>query len=179
MRLPLCSILLMIIAKWQKAAAAAAVFTENNDRGYSLYPDYRNLFNQNSGAAQNEYIFTRNFTSSNFQQAPANNLGRRYGAYGGWWASNGPTQNLVDDYDMINGEPAFIWSGNTKTINPASGYDPNHPYWNRDPRLKQDHLMIPLFSMAIFLKCGCHLPALNLGMTPGNKAVIILAAATG
>ena len=122
--------------KWQKAAAAAAVFTENNDRGYTLYSNYRNLFNQNSGAAQNEFIFTRNFTSSNFQQAPPNNLGRRYGAYGGWWASNGPTQNLVDDYDMINGEPPFIWNGNTKTINPASGYDPNHPYWNRDPRFE-------------------------------------------
>ena len=123
-------------AKWQKAAAAAAVFTENNDRGYTLYSNYRNLFNQNSGAAQSEFIFTRNFTSSNFQQAPPNNLGRRYGAYGGWWASNGPTQNLVDDYDMINGEPPFIWNGNTKTINPASGYDPNHPYWNRDPRFE-------------------------------------------
>jgi len=123
-------------AKWKKAADAAAVFTENADRGYTLYPNYRDLFNQNSGASQNEYILTRNFTSSNFQQAPANNLGRRYGAYGGWWASNGPTQNLVDDYDMINGEPAFTWSGNTKTINPASGYDPNHPYWNRDPRFE-------------------------------------------
>ena len=103
-------------AKWQKAADAAAVFTENDDRGYSLYPDYGNLFNQNSGAAQNEFIFTRNFTSTNFHQAPANNLGRRYGAYGGWWASNGPAQNLVDDYDMINGEPAFTWTGNTKLL---------------------------------------------------------------
>ena len=123
-------------AKWQKAAAAAAVFTENGDRGYSLYPNYGNLFNQNSGAAQNEYILTRNFTSANFQQAPAHNLGRRYGAYGGWWASNGPSQNLVDDYDMINGEPAFTWSGNTKTVNPASNYDPNNPYLNRDPRFE-------------------------------------------
>lgn len=122
--------------KWQKAAAAAAVFTENGDRGFTLYQNYRDLFNQNSGAPQSEYIFTRNFTASTFQQAPANNLGRRYGAYGGWWASNGPTQNLVDDYDMINGEPAFTWSGDTKTINPASGYDPNHPYSNRDPRFE-------------------------------------------
>lgn len=123
-------------AKWQKAADAAAVFTQNNDRGYTLYPNYGELFNRNSGAPQNEYIFARNFTSSNFQQAPPNNLGRRYGAYGGWWASNGPTQNLVDDYDMVNGQPAFLWSGNTKTVNPASGYDPNHPYLNRDPRFE-------------------------------------------
>ncbi|HEY5368068.1 MAG TPA: RagB/SusD family nutrient uptake outer membrane protein [Hanamia sp.] len=124
------------MAKWQKAADAAAVFTEHGDRGYSLYPDYRSLFNQNSGAAENEYIFSRQFTTSNAQEAPPNNLGRRYGAYGGWWASNGPSQNLVDDYDMKNGEPAFTWSGNTKTINPASGYDPTHPFYNRDPRFE-------------------------------------------
>jgi hypothetical protein len=42
----------------------------------------------------------------------------------------------VDDYDMINGEPAFTWSGNTKTVNLTSGYDPAHPYWNRDPRFE-------------------------------------------
>src|SRR5690606_28318487 len=81
--------------KWQAAADAAAIFTEHGDRGYSLYPDYQKLFNQPSGAAQNEYIFCRNFTTSNGQEAPPNNLGRRYGAYGGWWASNGPSQNLV------------------------------------------------------------------------------------
>ena len=121
-------------AKWQKAADAAAVFVDNADRGYALYPDYGKLFNQPSGASQNEFIFARNFTTTNGHQAPMHNLGRRYGAYGGWWASNGPAQNLVDDYDMVNGEPAFTWSGNTQTVNAASNYDPAHPYWNRDPR---------------------------------------------
>jgi len=123
-------------AKWQKAADAAAVFINNGDRGYTLYPDYAKLFNQPSAAHQNEYIFARNFNSANGHQAPMHNLGRRYGAYGGWWASNGPSQNLVDDYDMTNGEPAFTWNGNTQTINPASGYDPNNPYANRDPRFE-------------------------------------------
>jgi starch-binding outer membrane protein, SusD/RagB family len=121
-------------AKWQKAADAAAVFTLNGDRGYSLFSDYKTLFNSNSGFAQNEVIFSRNFTTATSHGAPPNNLGRRYGAYGGWWASNGPSQNLVDDYDMTNGEPAFTWNGNTKTINPASGYNPGRPYYNRDPR---------------------------------------------
>ena len=122
-------------AKWQKAADAAAVFTEHGDRGYSLYPDYQKLFNQPSGASQNEFIFTRNFTTTNGHQAPMHNLGRRYGAYGGWWASNGPSQNLVDDYDMkTTGQPAFTWNGNTKSVNPTSGYDPNQPYKDRDPR---------------------------------------------
>ena len=123
-------------ARWQKAADAAAVFTLNNDRGYSLFSDYKTLFNSNSGLAQNEVIFSRNFTTATSHAAPPNNLGRRYGAYGGWWASNGPSQNFVDDYDMINGEPAFIWNGNTKTVNPASGYNPARPYFNRDPRFE-------------------------------------------
>ena len=117
--------------KWQKAADAAEALLSS---GYSLYPDYSKLFNQPSGTANSELIFARTFSSTNYQSEPMNNLGRRYGAYGGWWASNGPSQNLVDAYDMTNGEPAFIWNNGVETVNPASGYDPQHPYWNRDPR---------------------------------------------
>lgn len=117
--------------KWQKASDAAQALL---NRGYLLYADYRKLFTLQSGAAQDEIIFCRNFTTANGHQAPMNNLSRRYGAYGGWWASNGPSQNLVDDYDMLNGEPAFTWQGNVQTINPASGYDPSRPYQSRDPR---------------------------------------------
>ncbi|MEK6481394.1 RagB/SusD family nutrient uptake outer membrane protein [Catalinimonas sp. 4WD22] len=114
--------------KWQKAADAAEALL---NRGYELHPDYTTLFNQTSGSDNSELIFVRNFSVSNAHSAPMDNLNRRYGAYGGWWASNGPSQNLVDDYDMINGEPAFLTDG---TINPASGYDPQNPYANRDPR---------------------------------------------
>ena len=117
--------------KWQKAADAAEALL---NRGYSLYPDYRKLFILPSGAPEDEYIFCRNFTTTNGHQAPMHNLGRRYGAYGGWWASNGPSQNLVDDYDMINGEQPFVTTNGVQSVNPASGYDPAHPYWNRDPR---------------------------------------------
>ncbi|HEX6926728.1 MAG TPA: RagB/SusD family nutrient uptake outer membrane protein [Longimicrobiaceae bacterium] len=119
--------------KWQRAADAAEALL---DRGYSLHPDYRELFILPSGAPQNEYIFTRNFTPTNGHQAPMHNLPRRYGAYGGWWASNGPSQNLVDDYDMINGEPPFIGPYGSRSINPASQYDPDNPYANRDPRFE-------------------------------------------
>jgi starch-binding outer membrane protein, SusD/RagB family len=118
-------------SKWQKAADAAEALLNS---GYSLHPNYSSLFNQPSGTANNEMIFVRSFSTTNSHQAPMHNLSRRYGAYGGWWASNGPSQNLVDDYDMINGEPAFIYPGGVKTVNPASGYDPNNPYANRDPR---------------------------------------------
>jgi len=119
-------------SKWQKAADAALALI--NADNYELEPDYRKLFLTLSGDRNKELIFVRNFSSTNFHQAPMHNLSRRYGSYGGWWASNGPSQNLVDDYDMINGEPAFIYPGGVKTVNTASGYDPNHPYWNRDPR---------------------------------------------
>ncbi len=120
-------------AKWQAAADAAAALL---NAGYSLYPDYRTEFNLLSGQANSELIFAREFTTTNGHETPANNLGRRYGAYGGWWASNGPSQNLVDDYDMTNGEPPFIYPGGVKTANPLSGYDPQHPYTNRDPRFE-------------------------------------------
>jgi hypothetical protein len=43
----------------------------------------------------------------------------------------------VDDYDMTNGEPPFLWGADgSQTVNPASGYDPQNPYTNRDPRFE-------------------------------------------
>lgn len=119
--------------KWQKAADAAEKLLSS---GYTLYPDYRQCFKLPSGSENNELIFVRNFTVTNGHQVAMHNLGRRYGSYGGWWGSNGPSQNLVDDYDMINGEPAFIFVNGEKTINPASGYDPQNPWANRDPRFE-------------------------------------------
>src|SRR5438105_377563 len=35
---------------------------------------------------------------------------------------------------MTNGELPFTWLGSVQTINPASGYNPDRPYLNRDPR---------------------------------------------
>lgn len=123
------------IEKWEKASDAARKFIEEY-KEYELYPDYEMCFNQPSGSENSEIIFARNFTKTNGHQAPMDHLNRRYGAYGGWWASNGPSQNLVDDYDMINGEPPFIWSNGVKSINPASNYDPQNPYKDRDPRFE-------------------------------------------
>ena len=42
-----------------------------------------------------------------------------------------PSQNLVDAFPMRNGRPI---------TDPNSGYDPNNPYVNRDPRLSDDVL---------------------------------------
>lgn len=107
---------------WQKAADA---FQAVMNLGiYSLYVDnsvpgngFRNVFlmRQNS-----EYIFP-------YMIAPGNDLESDRFPY--TRSSNGgfstPSQNLVDAFGMNNG--ALI-------SDPNSGYDPNNPYSNRDPR---------------------------------------------
>jgi hypothetical protein len=115
--------------KWQDASDAAYELIAKEN--YSLYPDYGECFKTLSGEENNEIIFARLFSTSDYHQMPMVNLGRRWGAYGGWGATNGPSQNLVDDYDMINGEPPFLDDG---SVNSASGYDSSNPYDNRDPR---------------------------------------------
>jgi hypothetical protein len=49
-----------------------------------------------------------------------------------------PTQELVDAYEMANGEPAITGYSDADhlkpIINSASGYDESNPYANRDPR---------------------------------------------
>ncbi|GGC16969.1 hypothetical protein GCM10011386_05990 [Parapedobacter defluvii] len=50
----------------------------------------------------------------------------------------GPTQDLIDSYEMANGEPAILGYEDADRlkpiINPASGYNENDPYTGRDPR---------------------------------------------
>lgn len=49
-----------------------------------------------------------------------------------------PTANLIDQYGMANGQPIYLVRNGEYVINPASGWDPEHPYKNRDPRLYHD-----------------------------------------
>jgi starch-binding outer membrane protein, SusD/RagB family len=110
--------------KWQKAADAAKVLIDKN---YSLHDDYRNLFLEET----NEIIFARYFTPSNAHRIAG--WSGISGYTGG--GSNAPTQNIVMDYEMINGElPYSLDEDNNMIINLASGYDPSKPYMNREPR---------------------------------------------
>lgn len=57
---------------------------------------------------------------------------------GGWYGES-PLQEMVDSYEMLNGEipvTGYDASG-AQIINPAAGYDPDHPFDNRDPRFYQ------------------------------------------
>jgi hypothetical protein len=111
-------------AKWEKAAQAAQVLL---DKKYTLYPDYKNLFLEDN----DEIIFARYFTKS--LNHNINGVSGTNSLYGG--GHNHPTENLVMDYEMMNGEfPYSLDASNNIIVNPASGYDPNNPYLNRDPR---------------------------------------------
>jgi hypothetical protein len=99
----------------------------NNQNGtYSLNPNYANLFNDPSTNKSNpetifalQYVPTTTRTWSDFWDFCPNSIGGRTSALA-------PTQELVNDYIMMNGD-TITQSG--------SGYDPANPYINRDPRL--------------------------------------------
>jgi len=111
-------------AKWEKAAQAAEALI---DKGYTLYPDYKNLFMEDN----NEIIFARYFTKS--LNHNINGFSGTNSLYGG--GHNHPTENLAMDYEMVNGElPYSLDASNNIIVNPASGYDPKNPYLDRDPR---------------------------------------------
>jgi hypothetical protein len=104
---------------WQAAAAAAKAVMDLNK--YSLdQGGYSKLFlNPNS----NEIIFERLYFPNT---APHTRLEIANGPNGyDGWGGNTPLQNLVDAYPMNNGKAI---------TDPTSGYDPQNPYVNRDPR---------------------------------------------
>ncbi len=116
--------------KWQKAANTAKAVMDLNR--YSLVTNldanpaenYRKLFVKQT--ATSEDIFMRFYVAKSSSGGRAIPIERMNGPNGsGGWGGNCPTQNFVDDYEMDNGLP----------INkPASGYNDQSPYLNRDPR---------------------------------------------
>jgi len=103
---------------WEDAAKAAQEVIALNK--YSLYQGgYGNLFlDANNSEAIFVRFYTKNANHTHMEIANGPN------SYGGW-AGNSPLQNLVDDYEMMDGKAI---------TDPASGYNPQDPYKNRDPR---------------------------------------------
>lgn len=104
---------------WPAAAAAAKAVMDLGK--YSLDQNgYAQLFLTPSS---NEIIFERLYYPNT---APHTRLELANGPNGyDGWGGNTPLQNLVDDYEMSNGKAI---------TDPTSGYDPQNPYVNRDPR---------------------------------------------
>ena len=110
------------VNKWKKAADAAEALL---NAGYSLQSDYQGIFLKDNS----EIIFARYFSQVN-----SNNIhlwNGRNGSNG--WGGNCPTQNLVNDFEMLNGELPYS-DVDFQQVNSKSGYEPGNPYVNRDPR---------------------------------------------
>lgn len=116
------------LSRW---ATAAATNKQVMEMGYTLYPKYDEFFlttgnNNNEGILYREYLTVKQGSNILGYQGP-NNVGTQWLSWGG----STPTQELVDDYAMSNGKAI---------TDPGSGYDPNNPYANREPRFKQSIL---------------------------------------
>lgn len=98
------------------------------DMNYELNPDYRGMFlpgNDNSRESILTLNFIDNFLYSEFILQML--LPPSYGGY----STMSVTKSLMDSYETILG----------KTIDdPASGYDLEHPFKNRDPRMDMTFL---------------------------------------
>ncbi|PKK37166.1 RagB/SusD family nutrient uptake outer membrane protein [Siphonobacter sp. SORGH_AS_0500] len=105
-------------ATWASAASAAKAVMDLGK--YSLYTGgYGNLFLTNDNS---EIIFSRVYAQgARHVCLEISNGPNSYNAWGG----NVPLQNLVDDYEMMDG---------TRITDANTSYNPSRPYANRDPR---------------------------------------------
>ncbi len=88
---------------------------------YELEPDYSNLF-LISGQDSKEIIIAVQFIEN---LKTLYEIGQMYNNAEGGWSSIVPTQHLIDAYEMADG----------LTIDESGDYDPEHPFYNRDPRM--------------------------------------------
>lgn len=105
---------------WEKAMKYSETLI--NLGQYRLEDDYANLFTI-AGQSSPEIILAVQHVLST---KSLYEVGQMYNNAEGGWSSMVPTHKLVDAYEMING----------KTIEESgSGYDPVHPFKDRDPRM--------------------------------------------
>ena len=109
------------VALWKLAANAAKAVIDLNQ--YELASSYGDLFKNDF--QNKEYIFVRRYAAnSDFEKS---NFPVSFGGKGG----TNPSQNLVDDYEMLDGTP-FDWNDPAKAA---------QPFENRDTRLGATILM--------------------------------------
>ena len=124
--------------RWKKALDAASAIVNSGKYGYMLnlsapaspadgFTNYQNSYlSRNGGEA--ELIFARYFSNAKDEWGAWYGRNNCTNGYHGWTSSE-PTQNLVDDYETLDGTTGtwrdFDWNNAT---------DKAAPYANRDPR---------------------------------------------
>ncbi|QHS62416.1 RagB/SusD family nutrient uptake outer membrane protein [Chitinophaga agri] len=113
----------MFRSEWQKAIDDCELLINNATNGnYALQNNYTNIFTA-ANEFNNEVIFDIQYGGGRTHSAQRSFLPQTVALLRSTLV---PTQDLVDDYIMLNG----------KGIRDASsGYNENDPYTNRDPRL--------------------------------------------
>jgi hypothetical protein len=109
----------------QAADAARRVIDES---GRSLAHDYNDLFTrvgQLKADVKNETMLFMMFSDFGDKSTHYLSLGEASRVFG--QSGRFPTEQLVDTYEMANGK---------RIDEPGSGYDPQNPFANRDPRLR-------------------------------------------
>ncbi|MBX3257099.1 MAG: RagB/SusD family nutrient uptake outer membrane protein [Chitinophagaceae bacterium] len=96
--------------------------------------NYFNFFKAKT-LSSSEVIWGKQYSLSNGDK----NMVNQWNGGNGWalWASNAPTQNLVDAYEMEDGTDFFDHfkiDGNGYYKNISSHFHNENPYYNRDPR---------------------------------------------
>lgn len=113
--------------RWATAAATNRKFIEEYGGIYGLFDDLPNLWRA-SNEYNSEIIWDRQVVAN------VGGMGTNYERRGGptyvlgvyyTWGNYNPTQELVDEFKMANGLPI---------TDPASGYDEQNPYANREQR---------------------------------------------
>ncbi|MGE7776408.1 RagB/SusD family nutrient uptake outer membrane protein [Chitinophaga sp. NPDC101104] len=113
--------------------------------GYSLFSEV-----PDAAIAQNGYALYHFITSNDMRTRDKETIYHVGGQMAMWQnaglpstpgmtkAGPNPTQEMIDRYEMANGEAPILGYSDADRlvpiINPASGYDPQNPYAGRDPR---------------------------------------------
>ena len=105
---------------------------------------YRNKSKLDPGASEMPEILWRQNRSNDNNQEKENFPPTLYGS-----GRVNPSQNLVDAFPMANGRPIS---------DPLSGYDPQNPYANRDPRLSNNIIYHGMYYGNVVVSTGVDLP---------------------
>ncbi|HEY9003804.1 MAG TPA: RagB/SusD family nutrient uptake outer membrane protein [Mucilaginibacter sp.] len=117
---------LLYQSKWADVVTTCEALMGGTNGSYSLAPNYENLFNNpatnktnNESILSLQYVPATTRTWTNYWDFAPRSVGGRVSALA-------PTQELVNDYIMLNGD---------SITQAGSGYNEANPYVNRDPRL--------------------------------------------